>query len=458
MIRDGNYESQYMKAFKKCLEEGYNQINTRTGKGVRRLEHIIFQLELEEDLPILHSKKVFQKSAIDEILWIMQRQSNKRVDINSKIWDEWTGADGTIGKAYGFQIAPDVRTDKECYIIPRKGNIDASLDISQVSDVINNHDSLNIKTIRDIIPNLTLSNDTIKSLFSTWYNMFMLASQDVEVTVDKKWLTFLGFIQDVRYIPNWRLANDNLEDFVLSKEYFKSNNYSNTTCVWLPKSEESDYLYLDQYCEPNEEGKYLRKKLNVNQINDVILAIKNDPSSRRMVTTLWKADELDEMNLQPCVYTCVFSVIGDRLNCMVTQRSGDCCVGVPFNTYQYAVLTRIIAKSCGLKAGKLTHCIADFHIYSDQFEEAKLQLARYEVLQSVARGEVIAFEKLKADGVLTDEMTRDYLEDIVKSDPKLILGEEGSDEIIDFYDWELDKNIKLVKYNSLPAIKYEVAV
>lgn len=65
---------------------------------------IINRYNLQEELPILTIRRTAFKSCLDEILWIWQKKSNKVADLHSHIWDSWAGADGTIGKAYGYQL------------------------------------------------------------------------------------------------------------------------------------------------------------------------------------------------------------------------------------------------------------------------------------------------------------------------------------------------------------------
>lgn len=104
-----------------------------------------------------------------------------------------------------------------------------------------------------------------------------------------------------------------------------------------------------------------------NQVDYVLGLLEKDPSSRHAVIDLWRCDELSEMNLCPCVYTSHFAIMDGKLNCMVTQRSGDYLVGVPFNTTQYAFLTIAFARHLGVEPGVLIHNISDAHIYESQF-------------------------------------------------------------------------------------------
>ena len=98
------YESQYIANLLYILNDGKKELNERTGINTYRVPTTRIIIDLEEEFPILQSKKVFWKSAADEILWIMQKHSNKISELKSHIWDSWAGEDGTIGKSYGYQI------------------------------------------------------------------------------------------------------------------------------------------------------------------------------------------------------------------------------------------------------------------------------------------------------------------------------------------------------------------
>ena len=99
------YEHQYMSALTKIYNEGFaDGTNERTGVATKRLPGIIIQVDVEKEFPILKSKKVAGKTALREILWIWQQQSNNIHDLKAHIWDEWADKNGSINKAYGFQM------------------------------------------------------------------------------------------------------------------------------------------------------------------------------------------------------------------------------------------------------------------------------------------------------------------------------------------------------------------
>ena len=220
---------------------------------------IVNRYDLTKELPILTIRKTNFKAAIDEILWIWQKKSNNIKDLNSHIWDSWADENGTIGKAYGYQLA-----------------------------------------------------------------------------------------QKHKYI----------------------------------------------------EGEF-------DQVDRVIYDLKNNPTSRRIMTNIYNFQDLNEMNLYPCAYSMTFNVSGKKLNGILNQRSNDMLVANNWNVLQYSLLLKMMAQVCGLEAGELVHVIADAHLYDRHIELAK---------------EVIEKEQFEA--------------------PKLIM----NPDVKDFYDFTVD-DFELVDYN-----------
>lgn len=102
------YEEQYMDILKQIISYGFSQKNERTGVFTKRLGTTIITVDLEKEFPILKTKNVIWKSALKEILWIMQKQSNLIKDLDSHIWDAWADDHGSIGTSYGFQVRKPV--------------------------------------------------------------------------------------------------------------------------------------------------------------------------------------------------------------------------------------------------------------------------------------------------------------------------------------------------------------
>lgn len=176
---------------------------------------IVNRYDLQEEFPALTLRPTAIKTAVDELLWIWQKKSNNIKDLKGHIWDQWADEDGSIGKAYGYQMG-------------------------------------------------------------------------------------------IRY----RFAQGEMD-----------------------------------------------------QVDNVLWQLKNTPYSRRILTNIYKFDDLAEMGLEPCAYSMTFNVTGDRLNAILNQRSQDILAANNWNVVQYAVLVYMFAQVSGLKPGELVHVIADAHIY-----------------------------------------------------------------------------------------------
>lgn len=121
---------------------------------------------------------------------------------------------------------------------------------------------------------------------------------------------------------------------------------------------------------PTPEGDHL------DQIAQVIEAIKDNPNSRRHLVSAWNVSDLEHMALPPCHTLFQFYVAEGRLSCQLYQRSADIFLGVPFNIASYALLTQLVAQVCDLEVGDFVHTLGDAHLYLNHVEQAKTQLAR----------------------------------------------------------------------------------
>jgi len=179
---------------------------------------------------------------------------------------------------------------------------------------------------------------------------------------------------------------------------------------------------------------------DIDQIKDVIHALKNNPDSRRMIVSAWNPSVLPDTSisfsdnvangkaaLPPCHAFFQFYVASPniskgeekpKLSCQLYQRSADIFLGVPFNIASYALFTMMMAQVCGYQAGEFIHTFGDTHIYSNHFEQLELQLSRD-----------------------------------LRPLPKMIL----NPEIKDIFDFTFD-DFTLVDYNPHPHIKGLVAV
>lgn len=156
----------------------------------------------------------------------------------------------------------------------------------------------------------------------------------------------------------------------------------------------------------------------VDQIDNLVRQIRNNPSSRRLIVTGWNPAEADQVALPPCHTLWQCKVSNGKLSMQLYQRSADIFLGVPFNIASYALLTHMLAQVCDLEVGEFIHTFGDLHLYVNHIDQAKLQLSR---------------KPLKR--------------------PKLVL----NPDVKSIFDFKYD-DIKIVDYKSHPRIKAEVAV
>ncbi len=163
-------------------------------------------------------------------------------------------------------------------------------------------------------------------------------------------------------------------------------------------------------------------------IENLIETLKSNPGNRRMVLSLWQNEWLETAALPSCVWNSQWNLVGGRLNVLVTSRSTDTPLGLPYNIVQYATLCHLIARSIGAKPGQFTFLTNDAHIYENQIDGIREQIDRY--------------DKAVKDGTLPPA-------------PKLWL----NPNIKDFYDFDNSKelkDIKLENYKHLGVIKMPV--
>ena len=182
-------------------------------------------------------------------------------------------------------------------------------------------------------------------------------------------------------------------------------------------------IYGHQWRNWNSDG--------IDQLQDVIHSLKNNPSSRRMIVTAWNPNIIPDSSksfsdnvkngkaaLPPCHAFFQFYVSDNKLSCQMYQRSADVFLGVPFNIASYALLTHMIAQVCEYDVGDFIHSFGDTHIYLNHLEQVDLQLTR----------EPMKLSKLK-------------LNPLVKK--------------IEDFKYE---DIEILDYNSHPSIKGKISV
>ncbi len=176
----------------------------------------------------------------------------------------------------------------------------------------------------------------------------------------------------------------------------------------------------------DETGECSAPVEEIDQIQYVIDEIKRNPASRRLVVTAWEPGNAERSKLPPCHYTFAFNVAAGKLNCHLTQRSGDIALGIPFNLACYATLTQMIAQECNLGVGTFAHTIVDAHIY---IADAGSAMAAYDHLAGLK-------EQLKREP---------------RPLPKLTIARKPFNEL-KFEDFKLES------YDPHPGITFKVAV
>lgn len=121
---------------------------------------------------------------------------------------------------------------------------------------------------------------------------------------------------------------------------------------------------------PTADGRH------IDQLQDVVGQIKNNPDSRRMIVNSWNVGEISKMALPPCHMIFQFYVLDGKLSCQLYQRSSDMFLGVPFNIASYALLTQMVAQVCNLELGDFVHTFGSHHIYLNHIDQVKQQLGR----------------------------------------------------------------------------------
>ncbi len=243
---------------------------------------------------------------------------------------------------------------------------------------------------------------------STYYNSYGGRG----VFVDKSWLIFKNFKEDVTSLENFYIAKEYPKDYSLDKDFFKSNKYSKHTCKWSSRKEQAvNTRNVKTYEVTTDEGvRYVRglealsnclgvskstavRKVSneeiklapedlhlsyceVNPLKDIYCKLKNGVDDRRLISNAWLPHLQQKTCLVPCAYEHIWSLVGNKLSLTVVQRSGDLPLGIPFNSFSFAFLLKLMAKITGNVPDKVFHKIINVHVYEDQVEPLKEQLLR----------------------------------------------------------------------------------
>ena len=201
-------------------------------------------------------------------------------------------------------------------------------------------------------------------------------------------------ITTLRY-TNFRAALDE----VLWIWQKKSNNIKDLhSHIWDAWADENGSIGKAYGYQLGVKHKY--KEGEFDQVDRILFDLKNNPSSRRIMSNIYVHADLSEMNLYPCAYSVTFNVANGKLNAILNQRSQDFLTANNWNVVQYALLVRMFAQVSGLKVGEFVHVIADAHIYDRHIDMIK---------------EVIQKEPLPAPRLLVDESITNFYDFTVDS-------------------------------------------
>lgn len=468
----------YEDLLRKIMDEGVDR-GDRTGTGTRSLFGQQLRYDLEQGFPLLTTKKMFVRGAIEELIWFLSGDTNEHTlrDKNVNIWREWAREDGSLGPVYGKQFRhvssfvtvkpkifrPPSTTDELPELILKKNGKTRNVNARNTYGVGYYGD------FDDSDPHYLWLVDLWRQMIRRCYDPGCGSYSSyggTGVHVSKQWQCFATFQRDARKLPNWVMKLEYPNEFSLDKDMkLASNRYSRETCVWASenvqranRSNTKPFTVTDPNGDTvtassigrlaREEGlnlsaihRCLNGKLKshhgwtsfayieapegevvryneVDQLKYIMASLKHDPESRRHIISLWNPSEVDMMELPPCHGNVIqFYVANGKLNCSMYQRSCDMFLGVPVNIASYALLTHMMAAQAGLGVGEFVWTGGDTHIYHNHFDQVAEQLSRE---------------------------PRPY--------PKLVLAPRGS-----LFDYEYE-DFTFEGYDPHPAIKAPVAV
>ena len=427
-----NYDKEYLKLLRKILEEGV-EVENRTGINTIKIPEYNFSFDLSKEFPILQSKQMFYRQAVIEMLWIWQMGCNDVRELQDRgvhIWDEWMVDEDGIYRIY--EPTPDME-----YLNDKNPCTDHPF----FNDYDDDEKERIMKEIEQKVQT-KIANKEYK-----WQQKEVEVIDPLSVPVDDPF----GLRHDFK--PK---SDEN-------GKVMKAKSIKEGRIIKMAKYYGPEYAYTIGTAYGFITNRYQHAR-------NLIDTIKNTPTDRRMVKSLWQDEYLRTAVLPSCVWSTEWDVTDGKLNLFVHQRSCDVPLGLPFNVTQYATLLSMIAKTTGLKAGKINYSIKDAHIYVNQVEGIKEQIRRedrYNELLKTNRDDLIKLkncmkgklDKLDKNSDEFKELDTDYrIIDLILEPTTPIL--ELSDEVEDFFDYDNSKEIKHVKvrnYKHMGKISFPLA-
>ena len=419
----------YEDALRQIMGSGIDR-GDRTGTGTRSLFGLQMRWDLNEGFPLVTTKQVFTKSTIDELLWFISGGTNTDglMESTKKWWAPWARADGELGPIYGEQFRASAWWHDVTPMIFQPPAIEKKEGLAfGVGDL----GSYRLPSG----PSGPGEHGDVTMLKTVWREMLRRCYHDKcksyagyggkGVHVDPEWLLFDNFYRDAKLLPGWFMKKEYPDDMSLDKDIkLASNRYSRQTCIWAGREEQgfnlsnsnpfsalnpdgervifasigemnrqtsanvsavhrcltgklqthhgwSKFTYLQM-----EDGK-VRRFRRVDQIKQLIASLKHNPEGRRHVINLWSTPAMDVAELPCCHGSLIqFWVAENKLSCQMYQRSADMLIGVPVNIASYSLLTHMVAQQCDLGVGEFIWTGGDCHVYSNHFDQVRLQLGR----------------------------------------------------------------------------------
>lgn len=359
----------YIDLLTTVLNKG-TKVEDRTGVGTIVYPGLHARFNLADGFPAVTTKKLAWKAVVTELLWFLKGSTSNQVlaeMVHSEIgggktiWDgnandpKFTNRSfaGDLGPIYGYQWR----------FWPANG-----------SDW---HFVLKRQPLATTEPKAGLTNDVVDEespkILALWKSIIVAVERNKNVTVCEEWQDYESFKKSVVAMPGYyQFLYDSM--YVLDPNYYGANQYGPTTAVFARADMTSNII--DGNTNMNTETTLHRPVWYIDQVQTLIDGLKNNPQSRRHILTAWNVSELHKMALPPCHAFTSFTVTDGKLNCILTQRSCDMFLGVPFNIASYALLTHLLAIECGLEVGELIWNGGDCHIYLNHIAQVEEQVTR----------------------------------------------------------------------------------
>lgn len=345
----------------------------RTGTGTIKLAGLQMRFDLAKGFPAVTTKKLAFKAVVTELLWFLRGSTDNRA-LSSLVHDGnatgatiWSGNasdpnftrrayDGDLGPVYGHQWR----------FWPADGT-----DFHHVDRIPASEATRVEMPTKGFKPKSDTSAPQIHAL---WIHIMGECARNTAVSISNDWQDYLKFKEEVIHLPGfYRFMTDSM--YTLDPNYYGANQYSKETSIFVRGDKLSRTLDLLNSSKNTPSSVY-RPIWFIDQISELIHGLKTNPTGRRHIITAWNVSDLSKMALPPCHCLASFVVLGNKLTCVLTQRSCDMFLGVPFNIASYSLLTHMIAKECGMEVGELVWNGGDCHIYKNHLPQVEEQLNR----------------------------------------------------------------------------------